>query len=202
MPYRALDLTVATRDAMAPICRTCTWWQTRAGAATPPDRRAAWETACEAEAGFFGRILAEDGVVLGWMHAAAARLVPRAACLPAGPPSSDAYLLTCSYFHDEQDLRGFHFLLQEIEASLKHRRIAALEAFALRRPRPDGPSTGYLRELNLFHPEALEEEGFRAVQVKGDVARYRLDLGALVVATRQSRTRSVEARPGAAAAPV
>ena len=86
-------------------------------------------------------------------------------------------MLTCSYFYDEEYLRGFQFLLQELEAALKHRRVAALEAFGLRRTRPADPFRGYLRELNLFNPEVLEGSGFRQVQVKGEVARYRLDLG-------------------------
>ena len=201
--HRALDLMTSTRDALAPICRDCTWWQTRPGETAPDGRREAWESACEAEAGFFGRALLEGDAVIGWMHVAPSRLVPRARCLPAGPPSSDAYLLTCSYFYDEEYLRGFQFLLQEIEASLKHRRIAALEAFGLRRLRLSDPFTGYIRELNLFHPEVLEGGGFRVVQVKGDVARYRLDLATLVEAPRHSRAwESVEAAPGAAAQPV
>lgn len=141
--------------------------------------------------------------MIGWMHVAPSQLVPRAGCLPAGPPSSSAYLLTCSYFYDEEYLRGFQFLLQEIEASLKHRRAQALEAFALRRLGPGDPFTGYIRELNLFNPEVLEGGGFRLVQAKGDVARYRLDLATLVEAPRHSRVwERVETAPGTAAQPV
>jgi hypothetical protein len=151
-----------------------------------PDLRCAWEREAEAEAGFFGRALLEGGSVIGYMHAAAARLVPRADCLPAGPPSPDAYVLMCSYFHDEDYLRGFQFLLLEIEASLKHRRVAALEAFGRRRTRPGDPFHAYLREFNLFHPEVLEGGGFQVVQVKGDVARFRLDLATIVEAPRHS----------------
>lgn len=203
MRHRALDLTATTREALAPICRECVWWQTRAGETPPADRRRAWESGCEAETGFFGRALLEGDAVIGWMHVAPSRLVPRAGCLPAGPPSSSAYLLTCSYFYDEEYLHGFQLLLQEIEASLKHRRVAALEAFALRRLGPGDPFTGYVRELNLFNPEVLEGGGFRVVQTKGDVARYRLDLSALVEAPRHSRAwERVETAPGAAAQPV
>ena len=146
-----------------------------------------WEREAEGEAGFFGRALLEDDAVVGWMHAAAAHLVRRAHSLPAGPPSPDAYVLTCSYFYDEEYLRGFQFLLQEIEASLKHRRVAALEAFGLRRERPADPFRGYIRELNLFHPEVLEGGGFRQVQIKGEVARYRLDLATLVASAAPQR---------------
>ncbi|MFA4965363.1 MAG: hypothetical protein WC709_06990, partial [Thermoleophilia bacterium] len=198
---RAVDLTAATRDLLAPVCRECVWWQCRPGAAAAPGLRGSWEHEAEAEAGFFGRALVEGDAVIGWMHAAAARLVPRARCLPAGPPSADAYLLTCAYFYDEDYLRGFQFLLQEIEASLKHRRVAALEAFGLRRSRPGDPFRGYVRELNLFHPEVLEGSGFRQVQVKGEVARLRLDLATLVEAPRFSVARE-RLETGAAAQPV
>jgi hypothetical protein len=198
---RAVDLTTATRDLLAPVCRDCVWWQTRPGDAPAPGSRGAWEHAAEAEAGFFGRALVDGDAVIGWMHTAAAQLVPRAHCLPAGPPSPDAYVLTCSYFYDEDYLRGFQFLLQEIEASLKHRRVAALEAFGLRRARPGDPFRGYVRGLNLFHPEVLEGSGFRQVQVKGEVARLRLDLATLVATPRFSVTRErLEKR--AAAQPV
>ncbi len=201
MQRRALDLTISTRDALAP-CAAPVPGQTR-----PARRhrrpRLAWERTCEAEAGFFGRALLEGDAVIGWMHVAPSYLVPRARCLPAGPPSSDAYLLACSYFYDEEYHHGFQFLLQEIEASLKHRRAAAIEAFALRRPRPGGPFTAYIRELNLFHPEVLEGGGFRMMQVKGDVARYRLDLATLVEAPRRSRAwKKVKPASGTAAQPV
>jgi hypothetical protein len=198
---RAVDLTATTRDLLAPVCRDCVWWQSLPGDTSPAGLRSAWENEVQAEAGFFGRALVDDGAVIGWMHAAASHLVPRARCLPAGPPSADAYVLTCSYFYDEDYLRGFQFLLQELEAALKHRRVKALESFGLRRARPGDPFRGYIRELNLFHPEVLEGSGFRQVQVKGDVARFRLELATLVETPRYSVARErIEA--GAAAQPV
>lgn len=183
---RALDLDATTRDLLAPVCATCVWWQTAPGARPERGLRRSWEREVEAEAGFFGRVLLEDDAVVGWMHVAPSRLVARSRCLPAGPASEDAYVLTCAHFYDEAYLRGFQFLLQEIEAALKHRQVEALEAFGLRRSRPDDQFRGYLRRLNLFHPEILEGGGFRRVQVKGDVARFRLDLAALVESPRLS----------------
>jgi hypothetical protein len=198
---RAVDLTETTRDLLAPVCRECVWWQSLPGDEDRAGLRSAWESAVQAEAGFFGRALVDDSAVIGWMHAAASHLVPRVRCLPAGPPSADAYVLTCSYFYDEDYLRGFQFLLQELEAALKHRRVRALEAFGLRRTRPGDPFRGYVRELNLFHPEVLEGSGFRRVQVKGEVARFRLELATLVETPRYSVAREhIEA--GAAAQPV
>lgn len=198
---RAIDLNSGTRDVLAPMCRGCTWWLTAPDLTGGLRTRLAWEREAEGEAGFFGRALLEDDAVVGWMHAAAGHLVRRAHFLPAGPPSPDAYVLTCSYFYDEEYLRGFQFLLQELEASLKHRRVAALEAFGLRRKGQVDPFRGYIRELNLFHPEVLEGSGFRQVQAKGEVARYRLDLTTLVASARHSVAWE-EVEAGAAAQPV
>jgi hypothetical protein len=183
---RAIDLNTSTRELLAPACRGCVWWQTLPAATPATDLRQSWEQEAEAEAGFFGRALLEGDAVVGWMHTAAARLLPRTRCLPAGPPSPDAYVLTCSYFYDEEYLRGFQFLLQEIEAALKHRRVTALEAFGLNRSRLGDPFRGYIRGLNLFQPEVLEGGGFRRVQAKGEIARFRLDLATLVEAPRRS----------------
>jgi hypothetical protein len=195
---RAVDLNAVSRELLAPACGTCTWWLTRPGSAAGPGLRREWERETEAESGFFGRALVDGDAVIGWMHAAPSRLVPRARSLPAAPPSADAYVLTCAYFYDEDYLRGFHFLLQEITASLKHRRAKALEAFGLEKPRLGDPFRGYVRELNLFHPEVLEGDGFRRVQVKGQVARFRLDLATLVAAPRHSVAwERVEAPAGA-----
>jgi hypothetical protein len=198
---RAIDLNSGTRDLLASVCSGCTWWLTAPGAPGGMQTRLDWEHEAEGETGFFGRALLEEDAVIGWMHAAAARLVRRAYSLPAGPPSPDAYVLTCAYFYDEEYLRGFQFLLQELEASLKHRRVAALEAFGLRRKGQVDPFRGYIRELNLFHPEVLEGSGFRQVQTKGEVARYRLDLSTLVASARRSVVWD-EVEAGAAAQPV
>ena len=183
---RAIDLTTASSDLLASCCATCVWWLTRPGIDAGPGLRGEWQREAETEAGFFGRALVDGDAVIGWMHVAHSRLTPHGRCLPAGPPSADAYLLTCSYFYDEEFLHGFRFLLQEIEAALKHRKVAALEAFGLRHARSDDAFRGYFRELNLFNPDVLEGGGFQRVQEKGEVARFRLDLAALVEAPRHS----------------
>lgn len=183
---RAVDLNAATRDLLGPACSGCAWWLTRSGGVPNPAVRGEWERETERETGLFGRALLEDDAVIGWMHVAVARLIPRARCLPAGPPSPDAYLLTCAFFYDERYLYGFQSLLREVEAALKHRKVAALEAFGLRRPRDGDAFRGYLRDLNLFNPDVLEGGGFRRIQEKGEVARFRLDLAALVATPRRS----------------
>jgi hypothetical protein len=184
---RAIDLTTVTREMLGGSCSVCTWWQSGNHAPAPAGDRLEWERAVEAEAGFFGRALLDGDAVLGWMLVAPAALVPRAHRLPAGPPSPDAYLLLCSYFYDEEYLHGFQTLLQEIEASLKVRRVAALEAFAACASPPEDRFRGYLRELNLFNREVLEGSGFRPVFLAGQLARYRLELGTVIAVPRRSQ---------------
>lgn len=187
MRSRAVDLTTLTRDLLGGPCAACTWWQSGNHSAASVDDRLEWERAVEAEAGFFGRALLDGDAVLGWMLVAPGALVPRAHRLPAGPPSSDSYLLLCSYFYDEEYLHGFQTLLQEIEASLKHRRVASLEAFVACASPPEDRFRGYLRELNLFNREVLEGSGFRPVRLAGPLARYRLDLGTVIAVPRRSQ---------------
>jgi hypothetical protein len=196
---KVLDLTAATRDLMAPVCRDCIWWQSARPDA--PVSRPSWERETEDEAGFFGRALVDGDDVIGWLQAAPERMTTRARTLPAGPPSPDAWLLLCAYFYDEEYLAGFQRLLLDVEAALKLRCVPAIEAFALRRSGADDRFRGYLREVNLFNAEVLEGGGFRTVARCGDVARYRLDLTTVVATPR--RSRSVErVKTPAAAQPV
>jgi hypothetical protein len=185
---RAVDVHLASRETLAPICRSCTWWQTARGRESGADLRAVWERQVEDEAGFFARALLDGDDVIGWMHVAPALLVPRALHLPSGPPSNDAYLLTCAYFYDEEFLIGFQHLLQEVEYALKVRDVPALEVFALHDVHPGERFRGYLREFNLFNPQVLEGNGFRCVRASRGVARFRLDLATLISAPRAQRT--------------
>lgn len=184
---RAIDLHDSTRDLMCPVCRSCTWWQTRPGEPGDNELRLTWEREVETENGFFGRALVEGDAVIGWMHVAPGGLLRRARHLPAGPPSRDAYLLACAYFYDEEYLNGFQQLLQEVEYALKHREVPALEAFAVDEVGPQDRFRGYLRELNLFNPQVLEGNGFHVVRRGPGVDRYRLDLSTLIATPRESR---------------
>ncbi len=168
---------------------------------TAPEARPAWERAIEDDAGLFGLILLDGDAVIGYMHTAAPRFLPRVACLPAGPPSADAYVLMCAYFHDEEYLRGFQFLLQEVAAALKGQGVPALEVFARRHSPNTAPLCGYIRDVNLFQRDVLEGAGFRVVRVCGEIARLRLDLGTLVDAPRRSARWELRADGGMAAQP-
>jgi hypothetical protein len=206
---RVVDVTPGAHGVLPPVCRACAWWQAPAarhgrgaighrhagqqtsggGASDDVARRAEWEQEVTDAAGAFGKALVDDEAVLGWMQAAPAPLVPRAACLPAGPPSADAWLVTCAYLYDEEYLQGFQHLLNELQADLKRREVEALEAFALCATLPGDRFRGYLREINLFNHETLEGGGFRPVRLVGDVVLYRLELAGLVAEPRLARVK-------------
>jgi len=198
---RAVDVHVATRETLAPVCRDCAWWPTARGRRSAADLRDVWERRVEEEAGFFARALLDGDDVLGWMHVAPALLVPRALHLPSGPPTHDAYLLACAYFYDEEFLGGFQHLLQEIEYALKVRDVPALEAFALHDVHPGERFRGYLREFNLFNPQVLEGNGFRRVRSSRGVDRFRLDLATLISVPRARRVHEA-VQPAPATQPV
>jgi hypothetical protein len=199
---KVVDVTPSSRELMAPVCRDCAWWQHTAGSARRNRRpsagggaeleadrrlRADWERRADRAVGLIGKALVDEDAVLGWMQTAPASLVPRTRGLPAGPPSADAWLITCTYFYDEEYLGGFQRLLHELLADLKHREVAALEAFALCETSLNDRFRSYLRECNLFNHEMLEGSGFRPVRLFGEVGRYRLDLDTLIAEPRRVR---------------
>lgn len=81
-----------------------------------------------------GRILLEDDVPVGYGQIGAPRHFPRIWCLPSGPPSPDAYLLTCLYIAPESRGRGNgKYLLRHLLKELyKSRAATALEAFVVK----------------------------------------------------------------------
>ena len=72
-------------------------------------------------------------------------------------------------------------------AAVKLRRVAALEAYALRRPSPDDRFVGYLHELNLFNAPCSRAAASRGCAAPARSGRYRLELETLVAAPRRSR---------------
>ena len=135
----------------------------------------------------------DDGRLLGSIQYGPASLFPRAAELPAGPPSDDAVLVTCAYLVStampwvEQSL----FLAAIGEARDKGAR--ALEAFAYRYPEGETTYERFLVHRTVFPRDFLADFGFVTVRVQGRVELVRLELGGLapVVEGRRSRVLRV-----------
>ena len=95
MTARVAGLTRGTIATAPSVCRDCVWWQSRGNRTASKER---WIERVEEESGEWGTIYYDDdGSVLGSMQYGPAGFFPRAADLPAGPPSDDAVLVTCAY---------------------------------------------------------------------------------------------------------
>ena len=95
MTSRVESLTGATLETAPTVCRDCVWWQTGGRRSLDKGR---WVERVEENWGTWGTIYRDDdGGVLGSMQYGPAQAFPRAATLPAGPPSDDAVLVTCAY---------------------------------------------------------------------------------------------------------
>ena len=98
MATRVAGLTGATLPTAPSVCHECIWWQARPGRSLAKEK---WIERAEDEWGAWGTVYYDDGDrLLGSMQYGPAELFPRAAELPAGPPSSDALLVTCAYLTD------------------------------------------------------------------------------------------------------
>src|SRR5581483_3185529 len=98
MSTRIAGLTGGTLETTPQVCHECVWWQSRAGR-TADKRR--WIRGTEEEWGAWGSVYYDDdGRLLGSMQYGPSGLFPRAAELPAGPPSDDSVLVTCAYLTD------------------------------------------------------------------------------------------------------
>ena len=95
MTSRLAGLTGATLPTAPTVCHRCIWWQSRSGRTVDKDR---WIAKAEDDWGAWGTVYYDDdGRLLGSMQYGPSELFPRAAELPAGPPSPDAVLVTCAY---------------------------------------------------------------------------------------------------------
>jgi hypothetical protein len=168
-------LTRASLRSASSVCRECVWWQSRGNKTASKDR---WIDRAEDEWGEWGTIyLDEGGRLLGSLQYGPSHLFPRAADLPAGPPSDDAVLVTCSYLlGDGAEWTEKSLLLAAIGES-RDRGAAAMEAFAYRYPEGESVEERFLVHRTVFPRDFLEEFGFKTVRARGRVELCRLELG-------------------------
>ncbi len=135
----------------------------------------------------------DDGHVLGSMQYGPASLFPRAAELPAGPPSEDAVLVTCAYLVD----RGSPWVMQSLFLAAigdaRDKGARALEAFAYRYPEHESSYERFEVHKTIFPRDFLSDFGFMTVRMLGRVELARLELGGLqpVVEGRRARVLRV-----------
>jgi hypothetical protein len=189
---RVAGLTGATLEHVASVCHECVWWQSRTGGRRVDKRR--WIERTETEFGAWGTVYCDDdGRVLGSMQYGPARLFPRAAELPAGPPSDDAVLVTCAYLIDRTSPWVLQSLFLAAIGEAKDKGAAALETFAYRYSEGESDYERFLVHRTVFPRDFLSDFGFRSVRSAGQVELVRLELGGLVPVLEGKRARVLRA---------
>jgi hypothetical protein len=184
-------LTGGTIETAPTVCHECVWWQSRLGRETPKDR---WMERAEDEWGAWGAVYSDEhGRVLGSIQYGPSALFPRAAELPAGPPSPDAVLVTCAYLVDSSSPWVVQSLFLAAIGDAKDKGARALETFAYRYPDGESAYERFQVHKTIFPRDFLSDFGFLTVRTLGRVELARLELGGLqpVVEGRRERVLRV-----------
>lgn len=170
-------LTGATVETAPAVCHDCVWWQSRTG--RKADKRK-WIDRAEADWGAWGTVYYDDdGRLLGSMQYGPASLFPRAAELPAGPPSDDAVLVTCVYLTDPSKPWVVQSLFLAAIGEARDKGARALEAFSYRYGDGESAFERVHAHKTIFPSGFLADFGFVSVRRHGRVELARLDFGGL-----------------------
>ena len=176
MPSRVEGLTGATLQQAPTVCHECIWWQSRG--TREPDK-ARWIERAEDSWGAWGVVYVDNGRTLGSMQYGPVALFPRAADLPAGPPSDDAVLITCAYLVGGAAQWVEQSLFLAAIGDARDKGAVALEAFAYRYPEGESAYERFLVHRTVFPRDFLADFGFFTVRSRGNVELARLELGGL-----------------------
>jgi hypothetical protein len=170
-------LTGVTLESAPPVCQSCVWWQSRGGRGV--DKRK-WIERAETDWGAWGTVYYDaDGRLLGSMQYGPAELFPRAAELPAGPPSDDAVLVTCAYLVETSSPWVMQSLFLAAIGDARDKGAKALETFAYRYREGESQYERFQVHKTIFPRDFLSDFGFRTVRSAGFVELVRLELGGL-----------------------
>ena len=186
MTTRLVGLTGATLETAPSVCHECVWWQSRSGRSASKSR---WIERTEDNWGAWGTIYYDDHRLLGSMQYGPAALFPRAAELPAGPPSDDAVLVTCAYIVEGAAPWVLQSLFLAAIGEAKDKGAGALETFAYRFPEGQTAYERFVVHKTVFPLDFLSDFGFRTVRAQGRVELARLELGGLQPVVEGSREK-------------
>jgi hypothetical protein len=180
-------LTGATLVTAPAVCQGCVWWQSREGREADKDR---WRERIEEEWGAWGTLYYDDdGHLLGSMQYGPSALFPRAADLPAGPPSGDALLVTCAYLVERSTPWVMQSLFLAAIGDARDKGARAVEAFGYRYREGASMHERFVRHRTIFPHDFLADFGFQIVRSQGLVELARLELGGLVPVLEGKRAR-------------
>jgi hypothetical protein len=193
-------LTGATESYRPSVCQGCVWWQqaTRAREVDKPR----WIAETEERFGSWGKLYMDGERHVASLQYGPAQAFPRGASLPAGPPSDDAVIVTCSYVSDPSSPWALQSLFLTCLGESKDRGAAAVEAFAYVYDQREDFEARFLYHRTIFPRDFLADLGFRTIRVEGRVELMRLELGGLLevqseglVAELVRRAREALVRP-------
>ena len=177
MAQRVTGLTAGTLERAPGVGHSCVWWQSRDGRTAAKER---WMEGIEDDGGAGGALYRDDdGRLLGSIQYGPAPLFPRAAELPAGPPSDDAVLVTCVYVVSSATPWVEQSLFLAAIGEARDKGAKALEAFAYRYPEGESTYERFLVHRTVFPRDFLTDFGFQPVRAHGRVELMRLELGGL-----------------------
>ena len=180
-------LTGLTLSSTPTVCNECIWWQSRIGRRTNKQR---WIEHAEQDWGAWGTVYYDDdGHVLGSMQYGPSTLFPRAAELPAGPPSEDAVLVTCAYLVDRSSPWVLQSLFLAAIGDARDKGAKALETFSYRYPEGESSYERFVAHKTIFPHDFLADFGFLTVRSAGRVELARLELGGLVPVAEGRRAK-------------
>jgi hypothetical protein len=181
-------LTGVTLEDAPAVCRGCTWWQSRGGGRDVDKRK--WIEKAETEWGPWGTVYYDaDGRVLGSMQYGPSGLFPRAADLPAGPPSADAVLVTCAYLVETSSPWVMQSLFLAAIGDARDKGAKALETFAYRYREGESQYERFQVHKTIFPADFLGDLGFHAIRRAGLVELARLEFGGLEPVVEGTRER-------------
>jgi hypothetical protein len=187
MSSRLAGLTGATLESAPTVCHSCVWWQSR-GNREPEKRK--WIERVEEDWGAWGTLYRDDdGRVLGTLQYGPSEAFPRAADLPAGPPSDDAVLVTCAYLVSDSQPWVEQSLFLAAIGEARDKGARALEAFAYRYRDHAPSSERLLVHRTIFPRDFLADFGFRTVRSVGRIELARLELGGLLTVEEGAREK-------------
>jgi hypothetical protein len=177
MAYRLTPVTRASLEGAPPVCVGCVFWQSRRGRSVAKER---WAERMEDDWGAWGTLYhAEGDRLLGFVQYGPSAQFPRAAELPAGPPSPDTVLVTCAYLVDRSTPWVLQSLFLAAIGEARDRGVKAIETFGYRYPEGETSYERFLVHRTVFPSDFLADFGFRALRWEGDVCLARLELGGL-----------------------
>ncbi|MBA3246027.1 MAG: hypothetical protein H0T61_12750 [Actinobacteria bacterium] len=190
MATRVEGLTGATIEHAPAVCHDCVFWQSRR---TRPTSKARWIEKTEEDWGAWGALYHDDdGRLLGSIQYGPAELFPRAAELPAGPPSEDAVLVTCVYLVSAASPWVEQSLFLAAIGEARDKGAKALETFAFRYPEGESTYERFLVHRTVFPRDFLADFGFRTVRTEGRVELARLEFGGLVQVEEGKRSKVLQ----------